>query len=220
MAAPHIIVVGAGPGVGAAVARRFGTEGYAVGLVGRSAPSVAELGEALRGEGITAGWALADVSDDAALRAAVERLATAAGRLDVLHYNPSVTTMKDPLSLTPDELVADVRVGVGGLLTAVQAARPFMSEGGRVVATGSRAADVPWAGAASLGVQKAGLRSLMTAVDAVLAPHGIRAVSVTVNGVLAPGGPFDPARVAEALYAAATQPVEEWRTEVPFNGAS
>lgn len=219
MTAPLILVVGAGPGVGAAVARRFGAQGYAVGLLGRAGPPLERLVSALRGEGVAADWTVADVADDQAVRWAVRTLAAGAGRIDVLHYNPSATTMKDPLALSPDELVADVRVGVGGLLSAVQAARPLMSRGARVIATGSRAANVPWAQAASLGVQKAGLRSLVTALDSVLAPHGIRAASVTVNGVLAAGGRFDPAHVADALYAAATQPVGSWRSEVPFDGA-
>lgn len=219
MAGRVIVVVGAGPGVGAAVAHRFGVKGYAVGLVGRNAQALEQLAEGLRADDITVGCAVADVADEVALRAALERFAELGGQIDVLHYNPSLTTMKDPLELTPDELLADLRVGVAGLLTAVQAARPLMREGARVIATGSRAADVPWVQAASVGVQKAGLRNLVTALDGALAPDGIRAVSVTVNGVLAPGSAFDPAHVADALYSAATQPVESWRSEVPFDGA-
>lgn len=219
MAGRVIVVVGAGPGVGAAVAHRFGVKGYAVGLVGRNAQALEQLAEGLRADDITVDCAVADVADEAALRAALERFAELGGQIDVLHYNPSLTTMKDPLELTPDELLADLRVGVAGLLTAVQAARPLMREGARVIATGSRAADVPWVQAASVGVQKAGLRNLVTALDGALAPDGIRAVSVTVNGVLAPGSAFDPVHVADALYSAATQPVESWRSEVPFDGA-
>ncbi len=214
-----IVVVAAGPGVGAAVAHRFGIKGYAVGLIGRRAAAMEHLADVLRADDITVDWAVAEVGDDAALRAAVARFGAFSGQIDVLHYNPSVTTMKSPLELTPDELLADLRVGVAGLLTAVQAARPLMRDGARVIATGSRAADAPWVEAASVGVQKAGLRNLVAALDGALAPDGIRAVSVTVNGVLAPGGPFDPAHVADALYAAATQPVESWQTEIPFNGA-
>jgi NAD(P)-dependent dehydrogenase (short-subunit alcohol dehydrogenase family) len=214
-----IVVVAAGPGVGAAVAHRFGIKGYAVGLIGRRAAAMEHLADVLRADDITVDWAVAEVGDDAALRDAVARFGAFSGHIDVLHYNPSVTTMKSPLELTPDELLADLRVGVAGLLTAVQAARPLMRDGARVIATGSRAADAPWVEAASVGVQKAGLRNLVAALDGALAPDGIRAVSVTVNGVLASGGPFDPAHVADALYAAATQPVESWQTEIPFNGA-
>ena len=104
------------------------------------------------------------------------------GRIDVLHFNPSAYREKDPLELTVPELLEDVALGVGALLTAVQAARPFLVAGSRVSVTGSMAADRPWHGAASLGVQKAGVRNLVHSLDATLAPDGIRAVSVTVRG--------------------------------------
>ena len=94
-------------------------------------------------------------------------------------------------------------LGVGALLTAVQAVRPFLSAGGRVTVTGSMAADKPWNEAASLGVQKAGVRNLVHSLDTTLKPDGIRAVSVTVRGSLDREGPFTPDRVAEAIHAAA-----------------
>jgi NAD(P)-dependent dehydrogenase (short-subunit alcohol dehydrogenase family) len=110
-----------------------------------------------------------------------------------------------------------VSLGVGALLTAAQAAHPHMGPGGRVTATGSVAADRPSHEAASLGVQKAGLRNLVHSLDATLRPDGIRAVSVTVDGFLAPkepGSPLHPDNVAEAIYAAAHQDEAGWRSEV------
>jgi NAD(P)-dependent dehydrogenase (short-subunit alcohol dehydrogenase family) len=81
------------------------------------------------------------------------------------------------------------------------------------------AADRPWHEAASLGVQKAGLRNLVRSIDATLEPLGIRAVSVTVNGTLAPDTPFAPEHVADAVFAAAVQDPSAWRAEVSFDGA-
>ena len=218
MSRPVILVVGAGPGVGASVARRFGRDGYDVALVSRGADELDALGTALQAEGITTGWAAVDIADAEALRAAVTRFGGFADRIDVLHYNPSAFRRQDPLHLSVDDLLADVAVGVGGLLTAVQAARPFMSSGARVTATGSMSADRPWHEAASLGVQKAALRNLVRSLDATLRPDGIRAVSVTVNGTLGRGTRFDPDLVAEAIHAAAGQPEEGWRDEVPYDG--
>jgi hypothetical protein len=80
------------------------------------------------------------------------------------------------------------------------------------------AADKPWHLAASLGVQKAGVRNLVHSLDAALKPDGIRAVSVTVRGTLSDEGAFTPDRVAEAIYAAAVQDEDGWRTEVPYEG--
>ena len=218
MSSPVIVVVGAGPGLGASVARRFGREGYDVALLSRSREQLDELGTAMQDEGTTTGWTALDVTDEAALREAITRFAGHAGRLDVLHFNPSAFRHKDPLTLTADELLEDVRLGVGALLTAVQAARPFMSAGARVTATGSMAADRPWNEAASLGVQKAGLRNLVRSIDTTLKPAGIRAVSVTVNGTLGAGTAFDPDLVADAIYAAAHQDETTWRVEVPYDG--
>lgn len=212
-----IIVVGAGPGVSGSVARRFGRDGYDVGLVGLDADVLTELGTSLQADGVTTGWADVDVTDAAALTAAIDRLAEHSGGIDVLHFNPSRFRQKDPLHLTVPELLEDVALGVGALLTAVQAARPHLRAGARVTATGSVAADRPWHEAASLGVQKAGLRNLVRSLDATLAPDRIRAVSVTVDGLLAPdepGSPLHPDGVAEAIHAAAHQDEAGWRTEV------
>ncbi|WP_210650564.1 SDR family oxidoreductase [Nocardioides sp. SYSU D00065] len=218
MSRPVVVVVGAGPGVSGSVARRFADEGYDVGLFGRNRRVLDELAADLERRGAAVGLAQVDVTDEAAARDAVRRLGQHAGRIDVLHFNPSAFREKDPLSLTVGELLEDVALGVGSLLTAVQAARPFLSAGGRISVTGSMAADAPWEGAASLGVQKAGVRNLVHSLDKALAPHGIRAVSVTVRGTLAAEGVFSPDRVAGAIWAAVTTADAEWRSEVPYAG--
>jgi NAD(P)-dependent dehydrogenase (short-subunit alcohol dehydrogenase family) len=218
MTNPVIVVLGAGPGIGAAVARRFGNAGYDPALIARSSDSLTELGEQLQSEGITTGWTAVDLTDEAGLRAAIERFGQHAGKIQHLHFNPSVTRMADPLALTPRDLLADVHVGAASLLTAVQAARPFMSAGARITATGSVAADHPWSAASSLGVQKAGMRSLVSAIDTTLKPDGIRAVTVTVAGTVKAGTPFDPAAIADAIFSAAQTDDEFWADEIRFTG--
>ena len=218
MSRPVIVVVGAGPGVSGAVARAFAREGYDVDLLGIHEDQLLTLAGQLEELGATVGHAVADLTDADAASAAIRRFGEHAGRIDVLHFNPSAFREKDPLELTVAELLEDVTLGVGALLVAVQAGRPFMSAGGRVTATGSMAADRPWHRAASLGVQKAGLRNLVHSLDATLAPDGIRAVSVTVRGTLAKEGPFTPDRVAEAILAAARQDESDWHSEVAYSG--
>jgi NAD(P)-dependent dehydrogenase (short-subunit alcohol dehydrogenase family) len=204
--------------MGASVARRFGRAGYDAALISMPPEQLEETGKRLQAEGITTGWTPVDCTDEDAFREAITRFGQREDRIDVLHFNPSAFRQKNPLSLTPDELAEDVHLGAGALLTAVQAARPFMSAGARVTATGSMAADKPWHEAASLGVQKAALRNLIRSLDDTLAPDGIRAVSVTVNGTLERGTAFDPDRIADFLYAAATQPEESWKNELPYDG--
>ncbi|MGN6132627.1 MAG: SDR family oxidoreductase, partial [Nocardioidaceae bacterium] len=161
MSKPVVVVVGAGPGVGASVARRFGEAGYDVALLARTAPALKELADRLEAEGITAGWTRVDVADADALTEAITASGRREGRIDVLHFNLSTFRDADPLHLSADELLEDVRRGVAALRTAVRAARPVMSAGARVTATGSMAADRPSPDAAGLGVQKAGLRNLV-----------------------------------------------------------
>jgi NAD(P)-dependent dehydrogenase (short-subunit alcohol dehydrogenase family) len=216
MSRPVVVVVGAGPGVGGSVARLFAGEGYDVGLVGRDERALAGLREGIPDADVQT--AVADLTDTEAATLAIRRLGDHFGRIDVLHFNPSAFREKDPLELTVAELLQDVALGVGALLTAAQAARPYLSAGGRVTVTGSMAADRPWHRAASLGVQKAGVRNLVRSLDATLEPDGIRAVSVTVRGTLAQDGPFTPDRVAEAIHAAAFQAEDAWRSEVPYSG--
>lgn len=218
MGRPVVVVVGAGPGVSGSVARRFADEGYDVALLGHDRAALDELAADLEERGVAVGHACADVTDPEPAREAVRRFGEHTGRIDVLHFNPSAYREKDPLELGVDELLEDVALGVGALLTVVQAARPFMSEGGRVSVTGSMAADAPWEGAASLGVQKAGVRNLVTSLDKTLAPHGIRAVSVTVRGALSREGAFTPDRVADAIWSAVSRDDGSWTSEVPYAG--
>src|SRR5689334_850689 len=143
MSNPVILVVGAGPGVSGSVARRFADDAYDVALLGADQGVLDDLVADLEPRGVAVGHAVADITDEQATRDAVRRFGEHTGRIDVLHFNPSAYREKDPLSLTVEELLEDVALGVGGLLTVLQAARPFMSAGGRVTATGSMAADQP-----------------------------------------------------------------------------
>jgi NADP-dependent 3-hydroxy acid dehydrogenase YdfG len=219
MSSPVAVILGVGPGLGAASARAFGAAGYDVALIARSEATLAEIGAGLQGEGITAGWTTADAGDPAAVHSAVARLGGHAERIDVLHYNAVAFRALRAGELTPAQLLTDLAVGAAGLLAATAAARPLMRRGSVVLATGSVAADRPMASAASLGVQKAALRNLVAALDGDLRPDGIRAASVTVNGTISAGTAFDPGRIAEVFVRLAAAPrQDDWRTEVPYDG--
>ena len=218
MTRPVAVIIAAGPGVSGSLSRRMAREGYDLALVGHEEEALQTLSGELEDLGASVSHAVADVTDVAAATDAVRRLAEGFGRVDWLHFNPSAFRQKDPLSLTSAELLTDVGLGVAALLTALQAVRPFLQPGARVSATGSMAADTPWNEAASLGVQKAGLRNLVRSIDTTLEPEGIRAVSLTVRGTLGKDGPFTPDRVADAIWDAAHQDESDWRTEVPYTG--
>src|SRR4051812_10961077 len=102
MTNPVIVVLGAGPGVGIAVARRFGQAGYEPALISRSPDALEALGKELQAEGITSGWTPVDLTDGPGLRSAIERFGQHAGAIQHLHFNPSVTRLANPVELTPE----------------------------------------------------------------------------------------------------------------------
>jgi short-subunit dehydrogenase len=216
---PLLLVVGAGPGISAATARRLGRDGYRVALVARREQPLTDLGRELREGGVSVDWAVADAADPAALTAAVDGLIAAAGPVDVLLYNISVGRQGDVADLTPEELTADLASGVVGLQTAVRAVLPGMRErgSGTVLATGSGAADRPSPALPTLGVQKAGIRALVQAQARALAPEGVHVATATLRGSVGQGKQIEPDRVA-ALYAELVAetagPREQWRTVV------
>jgi NADP-dependent 3-hydroxy acid dehydrogenase YdfG len=220
---PHLLVVGAGPGISAATARRFGRAGYAVGLVARGEQRLAELQADLSAHGVLTGRAAAEAGDPASLTAAVDLLVDTFGPADVLLYNVSVGRQVTVPELTPEDLLADVAAGAVGLQTALRAVLPGMRErgSGTVLVTGGGSADRPVASMATLGVQKAALRALVEVQAQALAPEGIHVATVTVRGFVGEDRQIHPDRVA-ALYAdlvaETAGPRDTWRTVVDLRG--
>ncbi|GAA4815303.1 SDR family NAD(P)-dependent oxidoreductase [Nocardioides caeni] len=218
MTRPVHVLLGAGPGLGLAVARRFAAEGYDVALAGRDDDQGRELAGILAREGVEATGRGVDLADPQDVTRVVTALGEWRGRIDVLHFNPSLWREEGPLELTVEHLLTDVAVGAGALLPAVQAALPFLGEGARVLVTGSAAADTPSAVAPTLGVQKAAVRNLALTLDAALEPRGVRIATVQINGVLAKEGPFSPPPIAEAMWRAMARGADEWAPLVAYDG--
>jgi NAD(P)-dependent dehydrogenase (short-subunit alcohol dehydrogenase family) len=214
-----VLVVGAGPRLGGAIARRFGADGYDVALLSDDETSVAALGVALQDDGITTGWAVADTRDDEAVRAAIGRFAEHTGGIDVAVHNVSVWRDASVLDLTTEQVLDDVHAGGASLFAITQAVAPAMiaAGGGTILATGSAAADAPSPGAPTLGIQKAALRAVVRALALELGPQGVHCATVTINGVLGTPG-FDPAAIADLYFEIVAEPPEAWRTVVPYNG--
>ena len=129
MSRPVIVVVGAGPGVSGSVARRFADEGCDVGLLGADQTLLDELVGGPGGARCHRRPRPRRRDRRSGCHDGVTRMAEHTGRIDLLHFNPSAFREKDPLELTVAELLQDVALGVGALLTVVQAARPYMSAG-------------------------------------------------------------------------------------------
>lgn len=129
---PTIAVIGAGPGLGAAVARRFGAEGFAVALVSRDQEKLDVLAAQLRDEGVVARGYAADVREPATLEDALARAAAELGPVSALQYSPlpSRDYLKPVLDLTPDLALEALRFSALGLIHAARAVLPAMRAAG------------------------------------------------------------------------------------------
>ncbi len=131
-AAPTVLVVGAGPGIGAAVARRFGREGYRVGLVARDCGRLDLLVHELEAAGVHAAAAAADARRPEHLQVAVRELAVRLGPARVLCFSPlpDVGLIKPVLDTSPQDLLASLELNVVGAAAAVAQVLPAMHERG------------------------------------------------------------------------------------------
>ena len=215
----HLLIVGAGPGISAATARRLGGEGDALSLIARREAALIEYQDELSDTGMVIGRMPADSGDPASLTVAIDRCVETFGPVDVLLYNVSVGRQAGVPELAPEDLLADLAAGVVGLQTAVRAVLPGMRErgSGTVLATGGGTADRPMAALASLGVQKAALRALVQVQAAALAADGVHVATVTIRGLVGEDKQIHPDRVADVyaeLVAETAGPRESWRTVV------
>src|SRR6202522_3251090 len=100
----HLLLVGAGPGLGSAVARRFAAGGYRVTLVARSADRLGELARSLDDTGAEVNTVEADASSPEDLRARIAELYTDEGAPGVVIYNAVVGAPDRLLSSTVTHL--------------------------------------------------------------------------------------------------------------------
>ncbi len=215
-----IFIVGMGPGVSAAVARRFAREGYAVGAVARGATKLEHELTALRESGVRLAGATADAGHIGSLHEALDRLRAELGDASVLVYNAAGMTYRPLAELSPEAFAADLAVSVVGAFAAAQQVLPAMraQRSGTILLTGGGFAFEPMPVMASLGVGKAAVRNLAFSLYAELKDSGIHAATVTICGTVAPGSAFDPDHIAEAYWQLHAQPVGTFEREVQFRG--
>jgi NAD(P)-dependent dehydrogenase (short-subunit alcohol dehydrogenase family) len=210
-----VVIIGAGPGLGAAVARRFGRAGLQVGLVARSQPSLdrARAAAGARAIGVTA-----DAAQRTALTAALDDLVGRMGVPEALVYNAGLIRSDRPGELTDQQHFAAYAVNVLGAMTSATHLAPAMTAagGGTILITGGMPEPDPAVTSLSLG--KAGVRALTLLLARQYGPANIHVATVTVGGAVAPGSPFDPDRIAEHYWRLHRQPRDAWEHEFVFSG--
>ena len=129
---PVIAIIGAGPGLGAAVARRFGSEGYSIALIARNQSKLDAMAAELTTGGFTASAYAADVRTPASLEAALTRAAAELGPITALQYSPlpSRDYLKPVLEMTPELALEALQFSALGLIHAVRAVLPAMRQAG------------------------------------------------------------------------------------------
>lgn len=220
------VVAGVGPGLGAALARRF-AEGYAVALIARRAEYLRELGDEIRASGASAMEASADLSDakqvEAAFRAISERL----GAPDILIYNAGNFPFGGITEVTGEQFESAWKVNAfGAFLCAKQVVDTMIRRGsGTILLTGATAGVKAGARSAAFGPAKFALRGLAQSMARDLAPRGIHVAHINIDGVidaedtrrrfsqLKPEDMLAPAAIAEAYWQLAHQDRSAWTME-------
>jgi NAD(P)-dependent dehydrogenase (short-subunit alcohol dehydrogenase family) len=221
---PVAVVAGAGPGNGAALARRFASAGYAVALLARRRENL----DAILAELETARGYACDVGDAASVDAAFAGIRRDLGPVDALLYNAGSGVFADVESISPEQFEQSWRVNALGALLCSQQVIPAMKERshGNIVfigATASRRGNVL---TAAFAPAKAAQRSLAESMARKLWPSGIHVALIIVDGVVdiprtrqampdRPDDAFvDPAGVAEIAYQLTRQQRRAWSFEV------
>jgi NAD(P)-dependent dehydrogenase (short-subunit alcohol dehydrogenase family) len=222
------IVIGAGPGLGAAAGRRFARAGFSVALVARNDPTTAPTLHAIEADGGTARAYAADTTDAGAVAALFARVRAELGPPDVLIYNASAFQIGGILEVSPEDFERCWKVGCHGAFLCAREALPAMVERGRgtILLTGATAALRGSARFSCLAVGKFGLRALGQSIAREFSERGIHVVHVVIDGQIdsararswAPDRPASsflaPDAIAETYWQLHSQPPTAWTHEI------
>ncbi len=165
------IVLGAGPGLGAALVDAYASTGRTVAAVSRSGAPVAGA----------RGFA-ADLGDPQQVRQVIAHISDEIGVPDIVHYNASVLLPGTPSEVSLADVETSWRVGCLGAWAALQASVALMDDDCAFFVTGGGLALNPWPGASALASAKAALRNFVFASAAEATE--LRIAMITVAGVI------------------------------------
>jgi len=217
-----ILIVGAGPGLGASIGRRFGAEGYKVALASRSQEKIAAVAAAVPG---AKGYA-ADGTDEASVQALFKQVEADLGAPSVVVFNASGRVRKSVLDIESDEFIAAwMAACYGGFLVGREAARLMAPKNaGTILFTGATASVKSYANSAGFAVGKFGLRALAFSMAREFGPKGVHVGHVIVDGgIRADHRPDDPAvpdkwlepdAIAESYWHLHSQHRSSWTVEL------
>lgn len=198
-------LIGAGPGLGASAARRFGHEGFDIALISRSQDHLDALAAELDQDGVHARGFAADVRDHRALAAALDAATATLGPIEVLQYSPvpHKDFMKPVQHTRPEDLHGPLAFSLFGPMTAVERVLPDMRELGRgtVLFVNGGSAVRPHPERAGTSIAFAAESAYAAMLHDSLAPEDIHVAQLIIPGAIAPGDEHtDPALLADTLW--------------------
>ena len=230
MARPLCAIVGAGEGLGSALAAKFAAQGFDLALISRTETGSSAAAAAAADAGARVEFFAADARQPETLEAAVTRAADAMGTVELLIYNVRGDfTACDPLAMTYAQLDETHRLEVVGAFAAAKAVLPAMRERGRgsLFFSSATAALRGSARHPLYAIGKFGLRALSQSLAKAYAKDGVHIVHFRLDCDLdVPlmrelyGERFDPekmadtADVAQAYWLTYQQPRSAWSNEV------
>jgi NAD(P)-dependent dehydrogenase (short-subunit alcohol dehydrogenase family) len=221
---PITLIVGAGPGISASLARLAARHGSKVALAARDAGKLAPLAAEIGGKAFAV-----DAVDPAQVTQLFEQVTRDLGEPDLVLYNASGRARGpfaelDPVAVRDAILVS----GFGGFLVGQEAARRFLARPqerrGVILFTGASASVKGYARSAPFAMGKFALRGLAQSMARELAPQGIHIAHFVIDGAVRsarfaepadkPDSFLDPDAIAQTYWDIAQQPRSAWTWEV------
>jgi NAD(P)-dependent dehydrogenase (short-subunit alcohol dehydrogenase family) len=215
------LIVGAGSGLSASLARLLAKEGYRIALAARTtadlAPVIAETG---------ARAFACDATKPPQVENLFADIEATLGAPDIVIYNASARARGPLVELDPAEVEQAIAVSAfGGFLVAQQAVRRMLpNRHGAIVFTGASASVKGYAHSAPFAMGKFALRGLAQSMARELAPQGIHVAHIVIDGGIksarraeaadAPASLLDPEAIAATYLHVIHQPHSAWTWEV------
>ena len=185
---PVIAVVGAGPGIGEAVARQFVAKGFTVALLARTEEKLQKMSIGINqeyGQG-SAAYYITDLRDESSVIASFKNIRAQQGPVNVLVYNAGARRVngKRILDTTSEEFENFTKINLFGAFWSTKCALPDMLAAGKgtILFTGATGALRGMPGLSSFSPGKFGLRSLCQVITREYQSEGIHAAHVIVDG--------------------------------------
>ncbi|WP_139982294.1 SDR family NAD(P)-dependent oxidoreductase [Nocardioides litoris] len=208
-----LAIIGAGKGLGAAVARRFGKEGFSVALVSRHQGRLDALAAELEQDGVQAKGFVADVRDPESIAAALEQATETLGPIEVLQYSPlpQKDFMRPVLETTPADLRGPVEFSIYGPVAAVHQVLPgmrFLPDDAKpsILFVNGGSAVKPGRAVTGTSIAFAGQKAYIELLHDELADEGIYVGQLIIGGqIIAGDDEKDPDVLAERIFALHSQ---------------